>query len=322
MKILLSDWHLAPFRVEKFLTQKRNFIEIIIQYFAKKFEDKEKEAKMLESIRLVVKKENIKVGYFNGDFMESRRTERGMNTTEDLEKALELKAYIMKKLGLILAFFNLGNHESGYDLPLCTDAEKGINWQAIKNFLVFTEAEELYCSFYEDNSKLIFVPYIFSEEKARDFDLDAEKKIFLGRMREDLKEDIPTILLVHDPDSFDDVELLGLIRENREKIKFIFFGHYHSWINLFFMRIMVNVYGRILLFPFRCFVDLFFFALTKGDVHIVRELGIYFRKRKNIPTIIRELGAVLIPAPTGTVGIGGGYLVLDLGKGTYEKKKI
>jgi hypothetical protein len=279
---------------------------------------------MLESMRKVAEREGITAGYFNGDFMESRRTERGMSTKEDLEKMCELKAWVMRMLGLLTAFFNLGNHESGYDLALCTDVGKGINRKAIENFLIFSGREELYFSFLVDGRKIIFVPYIFSEENARDFDLDAEKKKFLVKMREDFKEDIPTILLVHDPDSFDDADLISLIRENKEKIKFIFFGHYHSWINLFFMRIMIKIYSNAFLAPLRWLLNLFFFALTKGNMRIVRELGKYFRKRKNIPGIINELGAILIPAPSGCgiFGLGGGYLIFDVETGSCEKKKI
>jgi hypothetical protein len=319
MKILISDPHLAPFRAEKFLTQEKNFIEAVIQYFASKFEDKEREAKIFASIRLIIEKEGIKVGYFNGDFMESRRTERGMNTREDLEMMCQLRVRVFKEIGIEDGEFNLGNHESGYDLALGTDPERGINLAAIKNFLIFVRREELYHSFYVDGCKVIFVPYIFSEEAARDFDLGAEKKKFLAKMQQDLVENIPTILLVHDPDSFDDPELLQLIRENRDKIKFIFYGHYHSWINLFFMRILSRIYSSQNLGACRWILDRIFSKLAKGDTRIVEELGKYFSKRKNITAIIKELGATLTPAPSGTFGIGGGCLVLDCEKGKVKK---
>jgi len=322
MKIILSDLHSAPFRGEKFLTQKKNFIEIIIQYFAKKFEGKDKEEKMFNKIRKIIKRENIKKGYFNGDFMEARRTERGMNTSEDLNMACRLRDYLLQKLGLEKGEFNLGNHESGYDLPLGTDSEKGINRKAIDNFLLFAGRQELYYSFCEDGFRFIFIPYIFSEDKATDFNLKAEKRKFIVKMKKDLSKNMPTILLVHDPDSFDDAKLVRVIQKNRDKIKFIFYGHYHSWINLAGMKILIAIYTDKWLYPVRQILDKIFLKLAKGDERIVDEMGKYFRKRKNIPALIKELGAILTPAPTGTFGIGGGYLVLDSEKRTIRKYKL
>lgn len=322
MKILLSDLHLAPFRAQKFESQKMNHIEALIQFFAKKFEDPQKEEKMLRRIRNVIEREGIQVGNFNGDFMESLRTERGMSTKEDLEKMRELRIKILKQLGLLWGWFNLGNHESGYDLPLATDPERGINKAAIDNFLLFINREELYHSFFMDGCKIIFIPYIFSEEKARDFDLNQMKREFLSKMTEDLKEDVAIMLFVHDPDSFDDKQLLSLIRANRSKIKFIFFGHYHSWINLFFMRIMSTIYSVKMYGVCRLVLNKIFLIVAKGDSRIVEELGKYFYKRRNIPRIIKELGAILIPAPSGTFGIGGGYMVLDIEKVTIKKHKL
>lgn len=320
MKILLSDWHLAPFRAEKFRTQKKNFFETVIQFFALRSE--KKEGRMLERMRRIVKKEGIKAGYSNGDFMESRRTERGMNTFEDLAMACQKKEMVKEKLGLEEWDSNMGNHESGYNLPLCTDPEAGINLQAIKNFLVFTGRDELYYSFFADGCKIIFVPYIFSEEMALDFDLVEEKRKFLEKMRLDLAEDVPAILLVHDPDSFDDIELLDLIWANRNKIRFIFFGHYHAWINLLAMRILSVIYSVPWLGVCRRILYVVFLKLAKGDRRIADKLVEYFYKRRNIPAIIKELGAILIPAPGGTFGIGGGYLVLNVEKGTVKKRSL
>jgi hypothetical protein len=67
---------------------------------------------------------------------------------------------------------------------------------------------------------------------------------------------------------------------------------------------------------------LVFLKLAGGDKEIVRKLGEYFCKRKNIPGIIKELNAILIPAPSGTFGIGGGYFyTLDCETGILRKHK-
>lgn len=88
------------------------------------------------------------------------------------------------------------------------------------------------------------------------------------------------------------------------------------------MRILVRIYSLPWLILARWITSFIFFLLAKGDRNIVRELGKYFRKRKNIPAIIKELGAILTPAPSGTLGIGGGFLIADLKEDGIEIRKI
>ena len=318
--LLLSDQHLALFKNEKFESQKKNFFETIIQFFASLFGNRDR--RLMEKMADVVLDEDIDVAIFNGDFAEASRTERGMNTNRDLEIISQLRDVTLKTLGILVACFNLGNHESGYDLPLCTDLEKGINLTALKNFFTFAGWKNLYHSFILENCRCIFVPYVFSEHHAKDFDLQAMKDEYLQSMSRELLESIPTVLFVHDPDSFADEKLLNLIRQHRESIKFIFFGHYHSWINLISLRILSTIYGNDSFRLLQSILNLVFLGLAKGDREIVRKLGEYFRERRDIPGIIKELGAILIPAPSGTFGIGGGYFyTLDIEKMELKKHK-
>lgn len=314
MKILLSDLHKQPFKAEKFLTQKRNFIENIIQFFAGK---EDKLPAVFERMREVIKRENIAIGLINGDFAEAWATERGMYTQRDYEviKALfeETKVY----LSLDVLKLNGGNHEFGYNLPLSTDKECGIRWASVKNFLRLVGKDDLYQSLMLGSYRAILVPYLFSEEKAYDFNLDFVKEKFLLQMKIDLKKSDQVMLFLHDPDSLDDEGLMELVCEYQEKIKFIFFGHYHSKANLIGAQIMIAIYNWPLLKPFKWFVNFAIFVLTKGDRNIVKKMGPYFQKRKNIPRLIKELGAILIPAPMGMFGIGGGFKVFDT-----EKAKV
>lgn len=316
--LLLSDLHETPFKEEKFKTQKKNFFEMIIQFFANLFAGKEK--RMVKRIAEVVKEEGIKLGVFNGDFAEASRTERGMNTDRDLSVIKNMRDSMLAMLGLKSGEFNIGNHESGYNLPLCTDSEKGINSKAISNFLEFAGWKDSYHSFVAGGCKCVFVPYIFSEEHAKDFDMKAFQEEYLLSMNLDLSQDIPVILFVHDPDSFGNEELLELIRYHRSRVKMIFFGHYHSWINLLSMKVLGGIYVNDSLKALQLVLDYVFSKLAKGDMEIVHKLGEYFRARRNIPGIIKELGAILIPAPSGTFGIGGGYFyTLDIEKMELKK---
>ncbi|MFZ2192773.1 MAG: hypothetical protein WAV31_00855 [Candidatus Moraniibacteriota bacterium] len=310
MKIFLSDLHIAPFKAEKFLTQKRNIIEMVIQFFAVFLQNKEK--KLFEKMKKTIREEGISLGISNGDLMEASATERGLATERDLAMAKTVLSDLENDLGTKLKL-NLGNHESGYILPLSTDEQGGISRASIRNFLCLAGRKELYYSFVAEGLKFIFVPYLFTEKEAKDFNIGRMKKSFMKKMRQDIKNSVePVIIFIHDPDSLMDKNLLDVIRSNREKIKEILYGHYHSSVNLFFAKLMIKIFNTWwLIFP-RIILDIIFWFFSGRSMRIVRELGKYFRSRKNIPKIIEELGAILIPAPTGMFGIGGGFLILEV----------
>jgi len=311
ISILLSDLHIAPFKEEKFKTQQKNFIEWIIQFFANVLQKKEKN--IYEKMKKVVGEKMINVGISNGDLMESVATERGWATKQDVEAAKEVVQELKNNLSLKKLELNMGNHESGYILPLSTDNNGGVSLQSVRNFLVVAKRDKLYHSFLLEGFQFIFVPYLFTEQVAKDFDLSKEKKKFLTEMEKEFSfSKTPIILFVHDPDSLMDEDLLSLIRVNRKKIKAIFYGHYHSWMNLFFSKILVNIFNCWWLLPLRMLANAIFWIISGKDMRIVRVLGKYFQLRKNIPAIIKELKMTLIPAPTGMFGIGGGFLVLEI----------
>lgn len=320
-QILITDLHEQPFKEEKFKTQRKNIIERFIQFFANKNRKKEK---AIALIKAEIEERKIGTAITNGDFSESKATERGMETQEDRITAQEVESEYRQKLGLKKIIRNGGNHEFGYNLPLGTDPKRGIRWQSIQNFMQIAGWEDIYHSVSVCGYKLIFIPYIFSEEEAYDFDIRLVQIRFLKKMKADLESDMPIILFVHDPDSFDHRGLLKLIRDYKSRIKVIFFGHYHSWINLLVTKILVDVYVKWWLILPRILINIIILLLT-GEIKKVEKISAYFRKRKNIPKLIKDLGATLIPAPTGMFGIGGGFLILNINDdGTYsiEKHKI
>lgn len=319
MKLATSDLHKQPFKKEKFKSQKKNFIETAIQFLAKIFSYKEK--RMYQLMAKVCREEKVDVGIINGDFMESLRTERGLETQRDLETAFWEKRQMELLLGVDL-MLNAGNHELGYILPLSTDEEGGISKASINNFLRLAERDELYYSFVAEGFRIIFIPYLFTEEKAKDFDIELEKDKFLGKLEGDLLSDKPVILLIHDPDSLDDKGLFYLIDKNRKNIKLIFCGHYHSEINLSFTKILIKIFNSEKLWAIRwIFKKAVWLASSRNDL-LVQRVEEYFQKRKNIPSLIDEFNIKIIPAPGGMYGIGGGFFVLDLhSDGTYSIEK-
>ena len=253
--------------------------------------------------------------------MESSATERGLATERDLEMAKKVLFDLENDLGTEFKL-NLGNHESGYILPLSTDKDGGISRASIKNFLELAGRKDMYHSFVTEGFRFVFVPYLFTESNAKDFNLCKMKKKFLKKMRRDVETSLePIVVFIHDPDSLTDSNLLEIIRSNREKIGGIFYGHYHSEFNLFFAKILVKIFNSWWLILPRIFLNIVFWIISGRNMRIVRELGKYFRSRKNIPKIIKELDAVLIPAPTGMFGIGGGFLTLEIEDGNFQIKK-
>jgi predicted phosphodiesterase len=321
MKILLSDIHEQPFREEKFKTQKKDWIESFIQFFA----DKKRE-EPIEKIKRIIEEQEVDVVVTNGDLSESSATERGMNSERDFDASIKVLTKWSEKLKKKIRI-NGGNHEFGYDLPLSSDPQAGIRRESVSNFLKLAGWDSIYHSeLLDDGYKIIFVPYIFSEESAYDFDIKDLQKIFLLSMEQDLKANShPAILFIHDPDSFDHEGLTNLIRDYKNHIKIIFYGHYHSWVNLLGAKILIAIFNKWWLIAIRPIISTIFYFLSKRDVVRTKKVKVYFQKRKNVPKLIKEFGAILIPAPNGMFGIGGGFLTLDLrSDGSYkiEKHKI
>lgn len=324
MKLLCSDPHEQPFKGEKFKTQKRNIIERIIQHFADKAEEKKKQ--IFEQMKETIIRESIDSMLINGDFFEPTATERGMKENRDLEAAKKLKSVWSTQLAIAEENleFNGGNHELGYKLPLGTDPLAGIYLKSMENFLSFVNQQEIYHSFVFAGFRIILIPYIFSEEVAVDFNLQEVKDKFLGKMRQDLENSERVIIFLHDPDSLDDQNLVDLMRMSREKIEGVFFGHYHAKINFLFAQVLMKIYTRFwLIIPRLIFNFLILIAFRERGK--IKAIGDYFRRRRNIPSLVREFNAVLIPAPAGFFGVGGGFLILDLfedGSVKIEKHKI
>lgn len=326
MKLLCSDPHEQPFKGEKFKTQKRNIIERIIQHFADKAEEKKKQ--IFQQMKEIVIKKSIDSMLINGDFFEPTATERGMREYKDLVAAKQLRSEW--SLGLTIPEenmeFNGGNHEFGYKLPLGTDPMAGIYRKSIDNFLRFVGRQEIYHSFMVAGFRIILVPYLFSETEAVDFNLQGEKDKFLERMRKDLENSDRALIFLHDPDSLDDQNLVDLMKMSmsREKTKGVFFGHYHAKINFLFAQILMKIYTRLWLIIPRLIFNLLILIVSR-ERRKIKVIEDYFRRRRNIPSLVREFNAVLIPAPAGFFGIGGEFLILDLfedGRIVVEKHKI
>ncbi|MDI6778169.1 MAG: metallophosphoesterase [Patescibacteria group bacterium] len=317
MEILLSDLHISPFREEKFKTQKLNPIEWLIQLFADLL--KKKEEQVFVEMMKIARERDITLGIVNGDLMESSATERGIWKETDYKAARKVKRWL-EKLLRIKILLNMGNHESGYNLPLSSDPKAGISLKSLRNFLRLTGRTELYHSFELEGFWIVFIPYLFTEDHAVDFDIEKEKANFLKKMAKDFQKNEKIVVFTHDPDSLDDPGLRHILLANREKIKLFFCGHYHSLVTLGFVKALIAIFNVPILFPYRWTLRLLLWYATSGNGVMVKKIEAYFQKRKNIPRLMRVLNVRVIPGPTGMFGMGGGFLTVNLE--TLEVKRF
>lgn len=308
MQILISDLHETPFRDVKFESQKYGLGEAAIQQAAKRNKSKQ----VLWEAKKLIAANRIPFVISGGDFMEAECTERGWQTEDDVAEARKALSCASSFLGAEI-IENIGNHETGYELPLTTDPEAGISLQSISNTLKTLGRESLYHSLVHKGFRFCFLPYLFMEKRGVDFDIEKLKTELVRMFERDLEKPEPTILFLHDPDSLCYEPLLEIVREHKEngKIKLIFCGHFHARETLGFFNLLVKCFngpwwiqwlsGLISIITWKAF-----------SLDIAKRVQKYFVERRQLPAILKELGVTIIPAPGGMMGIGGGFLVLNM----------
>ncbi|HLN19042.1 MAG TPA: hypothetical protein VK255_02620, partial [Patescibacteria group bacterium] len=215
---------------------------------------------------------------------------------------------------------NVGNHELGYELPLTTDPMAGISKKSIRAVLEVYGRDNLYHSFVQEGIRFIFLPYLFAEESAVDLDLDILKQELLADMLQDLLKNEPVIIFLHDPDALCYRPLLGMLRIFRQKIKMVFCGHLHASEILSIFCVLIKIQNSILGAWISGIIFLLMWAAF--DFRIAKKIYRYFRERKNLPGLVKEFNIQVIPAPGGMMGLGGGFLTLNINDdGTIELEK-
>lgn len=250
----------------------------------------------------------------NGDLIESMRTERGAREEKDREAITKEIKNLEEVLGCkVIA--NVGNHESGYsELPLVTDPQAGISAKSVINALEAFGRKSLYHSFEEDGHLFVFLPYIFMEKKAVDFDIEKEKERLIDRFKEDLRKDLPVILFLHDPDAL--ALMFPFLNQELDKIENTFCGHLHAqWTKSIYPTLCKTASSWILSMVLKPVFNKMF----PGKADAVWE---YFSNNKENGQIWDAVNLSVIPAPSGMMGIGGGFLVADLTDDGIKVQKI
>lgn len=312
-KILLtSDWHETPFKKDKFKTQKPNWIEKIIIWLTS---GKKKLSDVFALMAQVIREEKIELVINNGDMMENPQNERGLVTREGIEAAKKIRRSFCGK-NKIRMELNAGNHCLGYRLPLSTDTEGGISFASIAGFqeLTGTSGEPPCQSFNYNGYRFVLFPFGLVQESVIDFDvkelkyriLDNFSRNFLG-----LYDHKPILLFLHDPEALADDDLYRLIREYRSKIVRIFCGHWHATWNFWPNWLLAKIFSKWWLYPVDLLIRFLILLLTRS-LRITRDVKQEYKRFKDVPNRMRELRVTIIPAPLGMLGVGGGFLTLDL----------
>ena len=269
----------------------------------------------------VIREEKIELVINDGDLMENPQNERGLITREGIATAKQIRRSFCWKNHVRMEI-NAGNHCLGYKLALSTDPEGGMSHASIKGFqeLAGTDGESLCRSFSYNGYRFVLVPFGLAQESAVDFDA----KNFEDDIIYDLQENFggfnrkPVILFLHDPEALSNEHLYRSIRENRGKIVHIFCGHWHATWNYWPNWLLAKIFNNWWLYPADMFVRFILLLLSKS-FRITREVKRDYKRFKDVPARMQELGVTIIPAPLGMLGFGGGFLALDLETMNIEK---
>ncbi len=253
--------------------------------------------------------------FFGGD-MVTGYGERGATGPDSLEHMLAFKRLLNENFRGVPWNFMAGGHELGYRLPLSTDPEGGINEKAISVFE--QEFGELFYTFEIGRYKFVVL--------SSDLELYEGKKtnkiLKLKNLQHDFYRDEISfttsgqkiVLMLHDPDAL--VPMFPFLKENLGKIEMTFSGHQHArWVNKLYPILCRLASADLLKVPLKNIFNHYF--PNKAD-----DVWEYFLENKNNAQIWKALNLQIIPAPGGMFGIGGGFLIADIGDEGIKLRRV
>ncbi len=257
---------------------------------------------------------NIDFSFFGGD-MVTGYGERGLLGPDSLEHISKFKRIVEEYLPGLPKKYIAGGHEIGYRLPLSTDPEGGPSESSIQVF--------------EQNFNKLF--YTFSEGRYKFVVLSSDLELLQNgteslmkrqKLQEEFYKDEITythpleriVLMLHDPDAL--APMSCFLRKNLKKIEMTFAGHQHAqWVNQIYPNICRMASLRMLELPLKPLFNKFF----PGKADFVWD---YFRQNKENARIWNAMKLSIIPAPGGMLGVGGGFLIVDLKEDGIEIYKL
>lgn len=320
--VITSDWHLKPFAKSKFKSQKWSLVEWFISWFG----GCRRGSDFLLGLICFVQRENVHNLIMNGDFQENTFNERGLSIDIDVD---HMKGFLetFEERGEIKVRINAGNHELGYNLPLSSDNQAGISEKSVQNFLTIVGRERLFYTFLIDGKRFIFIPYLFSE--------NIEAEWFL-RIKADFIEELeiaiqgssePIVLIFHDFDSLNDSKLSSMIETCHQKggVEKVFCGHNHARWGFVVNQLLIRLSSSKWTIPFYVIFSPLLMLIGRvlhKDWMLFEKIRKYYNGKRSVLKWAKKLKPIVIPAPNGLFGFGGGILIYDTETGEVILEKI
>ncbi len=267
----------------------------------------------------VLLKEIQKVGeveylFFGGD-MVSGYGERGLSGPRSQEAINKFKSVLDQFIQPNIARkYVAGGHELGYRLPWSWDAQGGLNEIAIEMFE--GNFNQLFFTFQEEQYKFVILS---SDLELLTDDSDGATDKILRKKKEqqefykdtisEAKKDERIVLLIHDSDALN--TMFDFLGKHLSKIEKTFVGHHHAqWVT------GLQKYLYLLASSSLGTKSLEFLKQYVAESSLQHLL-----QKKDNGKIWKQVKMVTIPAPGGSFGVGGGFLVGRLGENGLEIQK-
>lgn len=274
---------------------------------------------------------NLDFIFFGGD-MVTGYGERGLIGPDSPEHIAKFKEVLYKHFQDLPKWYMAGGHEIGYILPLSTDPKGGPSEKSIEVF--------------EENFNQLF--YTFSESRYKFVVLSSDLELLKGgsdvlmkrkALQEEFYKDEITyadpgqkiVLMLHDPDAL--ASMFSFLGKNLGKIERTFAGHQHAWM---VSRIVFPLLGRAtsneclerFLLPQLKKLERDGWLAGRGKRVMypgqANKVWKYFKNayRREYTKVWKEMKLCIIPAPGGMLGIGGGFLIVDLKEEGIKVNKV
>jgi len=251
-----------------------------------------------------------------GDFIECEYNERGLLEEIDIKKYREYVAELKMHMGFLKKIYSAeSGHLIGYRLPLHYDSEGGISRKSILNFQLFVGP--LFETFRIGESRFIILSsslftqsfdHKFPEDQKYIENIKLKQNEFLVRTLAKVDSRETVFLFIHDPDSLEVIDRL-LSEDAKKKINKVFCGHLHAkWVLKIYEFLGRASQGKMMR------------MLSKA--RIGRNIKNWASGNLERMKLFSKYKLQIVPAATGMMGLGGGFLILNLfDDGTYSVKE-